>query len=776
MLTEAADSFQDRGERLLAAFRDAVLLPNTARRSFLEEIGAEDPDLRAEVEALLAADDATTGDRFLESPARTDVLDLDDHTEDEATGRQIGPYMIVRLLGRGGMGSVYLAHRSDVDKQVAVKLLDTPFASTDASRRFLLERTVLARLDHPNIARLLDAGIFPPSTPYFAMEYVDGEPITEYAEHAGLATKLRIFEAICAAVAYAHQHLVVHRDLKPSNILVGRTGAVKLVDFGIAKLLEEDHELTGTGHRLMTPESAAPEQVRGEPITPATDVYALGLLLFQLLTGTRPYSLRGLTPSRAERMVCDWTPPRPSTLEPRAAGDLDAICFRALEKDPARRYPTASELLADVQRHLSNRPIEARPPTLVYVARKFVARHWIAAGTATLSTLLLLGGSAAIVWQATRAERERDRAELARVESDAVADFLIGLFEARDPAQGRGADPTAQDLLTRGEARAEQLTGQPLVQARMLDTIGRVYASLGQFDRAEPLARRALALRRHHLPGDHADTATSLHNLASLYQSKGRYAEAEPLFLAALAMRRQVLGPEHPDVAETLSLYGVLIIRLHRDDRKAEQLLQEAVQIRRRAHGPADARVASALNTLAAVSDFRDDYDTTERLLREALAIQRQQLGDSHPDSIATLSNLGTTLVFKRSFDAAEATTRETLRLQRQVYGPAHPSVGLTLNNLAAVFERSGQTARADATYREALQIAEPALGTKHPRVALLWSNRARVRAKLGDPREAERLNRRALAVYRATFGPDHAQVKKVERQLQELLRPPPTP
>ena len=259
MLTEPAASLPERGERLLAAFRNAVLLPDDSRRRFLEEIEAEDPGLRAEIEALLTADDGIE-DGFLEAPAQPGLADLDEDSDDEATGRRIGPYMILRLLGRGGMGSVYLAHRSDVDKQVAVKLLDTIFTSTDAGRRFLLERTVLARLDHPNIARLLDAGIFPPSTPYFAMEYVDGEPITDYAARVDVEAQLRLFEAVCSATAYAHQHLVVHRDLKPSNILVDRSGGVKLVDFGIAKLLEDDYEQTGTGLRLMTPESAAPSR------------------------------------------------------------------------------------------------------------------------------------------------------------------------------------------------------------------------------------------------------------------------------------------------------------------------------------------------------------------------------------------------------------------------------------------------------------------------------------------------------------------------------------
>ena len=465
----------DRGERLRQVFREAVALTDGDRRRFLHAACSGDQALRVEVDLLLAADESAAAEGFLDAPDTGCADNSDAEIEDDPAGRSIGPYTIVRLLGRGGMGSVFLAHRSDVDMQVAVKLLDRTFASADASRRFLLERTVLGRLDHPHIARLLDAGIAQGHTPYFAMEFVDGEPITSYAASADLPARLRLFEAVCSAIAFAHRRLVVHRDLKPSNIMVDRGGRVKVVDFGIAKLLDDGQELTRTGSRLMTPEFAAPEQIRGEPITPATDVYALGLLLFELLTGTRAYSLAGLTPAQVERKVCESVPPRPSTIEARARGDLDAICLRALEKDPARRYPTGAELLADIQRFLSDRPVEARPPTWLYVARKFVVRHSLAVLTALTLIVLMVAGSLAVFYQGQRAQRERARAEHARLESDAVASFLVGLFEAQDPAQSLGTNPSAQELLARGEARAEQLAAQPLVQARMLDTIGRVY-------------------------------------------------------------------------------------------------------------------------------------------------------------------------------------------------------------------------------------------------------------------------------------------------------------
>jgi eukaryotic-like serine/threonine-protein kinase len=764
VLSESAE----RGERLQAIFGNAVALPADARGAYLDDACAGAHDLRREIDALLAADDAAEVSGFLHAPPVASA-EADEEDAEQLAGAVVGPYTLERRIGRGGMGSVYLAVRDDVDKRVAVKVLDAPLVSAEASRRFLLERRVLARFDHPHIARLLDAGILPPATPYFVMELVEGEAITNYAAALDLDARLRLFEAVCSAVAYAHQHLVVHRDLKPSNIMVDRSGVVKLVDFGIAKLLDEDDELTGTGTRLMTPEFAAPEQVLGEPITPATDVYALGLLLFELLTGMRAYTLRGLTPAHAERLVCGWSPPKPSTVGARSAGDLDAICLRALEKDPSRRYPTGAELRADVHRYLERRPVEARPPALAYLARKFAARHRLAVVTVTLLVLVLLGGSLAVLRQARRANRERARAERALNESEAVGDFLVGLFEARDPARSRGSDPTASELMTRAEQRVETLADQPLVQARMLNTISDVYVSLGMYDRAEPLARRALRLREKHAPTDHPDVASSLHDLARIEYERGNFDEAGRHFQAALAMRRRVLGPDHPEVAETLSRYGLFLLRVPRDDRTAEPLLAEAVAITRRAFGNDDPRVAHALNVFAAVYDFRDDYDRAEVVLREALSIQRRRLGAAHPDALETLNNLGTTLMFRGELDAAEPVIREALELNRRVIGPNHPHVALNLGNLAAIHERRGQLAEAERMYREAVAIAEAALGARHARVGYLVSKHARVLAALGRVDEAEALFTRSLHLLRGGYGDRHALVVGVEKALDAL-------
>jgi eukaryotic-like serine/threonine-protein kinase len=780
----------DRADRIFSA---ALALAPGARGDLLARECADDPELRSLVERLLAdaneADPVIVPGGVMTGPLwkglaaeLADPVEPGGHDE-SLEGREVGPYRLLRRLGRGGMGSVYLAERADVQKQVALKLLRPAFGSRELSRRFQLEQRVLARLDHPNIARLLDAGVLPGAMPYFVMEYVDGEPLTEHGRRADLRTRLRLFEAVCAAAACAHQHLVVHRDLKPSNILVNRDGIVKLIDFGISKALEgsdddSGEDLTQEGSRLMTPGYAAPEQVRGEPITPAADVYALGLLLYELLTGQRPYNLRGLTPSEVEKVVCEGTTPRPSLavaadattlhLARRLAGDLDAICLKALEKDPERRYPTATELKADIDRYLSNRPVEARPPTTRYFLRKFIGRHRWAVMAGTLAAFALLAGSLAVLWQARLAIHERERAEAALSESRAVGDFLIDLFEARDP--GTGNPPSVDDLIERGRQRADQLTAQPLVQARMLDTIGRVYHHLGRHEQAEPLLRRALALRSEKLGSEDAQVAATRDHLARLLHGRGAYDEAEREYREALALRRRLLGNEHPDTAQTLAQYG--LFRLLRDDLDgAAALIGEALAVQRRALGNAHPDVASTLHRLASVHAARKDYAGSERLEREALEIHRATLGPSHEETLVSLGNLAGSLAQQGHDLAAEQAFREVLEHNRRVLGARHPRVANTLNNLGTVLERQGQAAEAERMYVEAIAINEDVLGKEHPKVAWVSANLGRLLTGVGRFPEAEALYERALRIYLQRFEPDHSTVVELHRRMAALYR-----
>lgn len=717
----------DRRARLRELFREAIRLQRNQRSTYLASACAGEPGLAVEVAALLAADS--------ESPTDDDVLLTGmggrlahaneglDASGPVPAGEQFGPYHCVRLLGRGGMGAVYLALRLDVQKPVAIKVLRAAFGSPEGRRRFLRERTALARLEHPNIARFLDAGVRL-GAPYYVMEYVDGSPLAAHARGLSLEARLRLFDGVCAAVAYAHQHLVVHRDLKPSNILVDRDGVAKLLDFGIARLLEDgDEEVTRPGMALMTPEYAAPEQFRGEAITPATDVYALGLLLYELLTGERPYSVRGLSAVRAEHLVSTVavTPPsaRLAGGPPRHATDLDAICLHALEKDAGRRYPTAAELRADLQRYLSRRPVEARPPTRLYITRRFVARHRLSSALVAAIVALLVGGSAAVAWHAGLAERQRLRAEQALRESEGVSAFLIELFEAQNPNVAQGAEPSARQLIASGLGRAERLTAYPVVQARLFDTIGRLYQVTGDLEPAERLLRRALAIRQAHLGARHADTAASLHNLANLLFERGTFDEAGRLFADAVTTRRDVLEARHPDLASSLAWHGEFLARVRRDPDRAEPLIREALEIGRAVLRPDDPQLAALLTSMVAVTTARSDH-TASAALREALAIQTQQLGRTHPDTIVTLNNLGTTLIVSGDFAGAEAVLREALDLYRRVLGPAHHNVAIALNNLAALDRRRGRLADAARRQREAVTMASATLGAEHPTVLRL--------------------------------------------------------
>jgi serine/threonine-protein kinase len=756
-------------------FREALALKAEERAAYVERACAGDAALLHAIQALLAVDGVAVGYTARPPSSGQYRISPEDSGPYSQAGQQVGPYLLVRLIGSGGMGRVYLAERRDVHKSVALKVLDGLVRGSHTRKRFLFERNVLARLDHPNIARFLDAGIRSDGVPYFAMEYVDGQPIDAHAAALSIDDRLRLFDGVCAAVAYAHQQLIVHRDLKPSNILVDKNGTVKLLDFGIAKLLEDgDESLTAHGVRPMTPAYAAPEQMRGEPITPATDVYMLGMLLFELITGKRPYSLRELTPSQAERLVCEANVPRPSALIPpgrfsrRSADDLDAICLRAVEKDPARRYPTAADLRADLQRYLSQRPVEARVPTRLYVARKFIARHRVSVALATAATLAVLAGSAAIAWQARRAHQERQRAEQALGESQSVSNFLIGLFEAQHPTSAMGEEPLARALIERGLQRAELLSGQPLVQARMLDTIGRVYHGSGDLARAEPPLRRALEIRLAQLGRQHADTASSAHNLAALLYDKGAYDEAARDYEWALDVRR-ALGSNEADLVQTLQGSAMLVLRVRRDDRVAEARMQEALRIAQTAFGEDDPRVASALNSLAAITDFRADFAGSERLLRRALEIQTKRLGRTHPDTLETLGNLGTTLRDKGDLEGAEAAIREALDLELKVYGPRHLEVLGSMINLATVLQGRGRSADAEAMAREALTITESTYGPTHVMVAHLSRHYGRFLAARGAYREAEPMYLRAIEIYRAKFGDRHQLVVDTRGYLSEM-------
>ncbi len=771
--------------RQIDALFDAVLeLPPEDRAAFLDAHTADDPSLRQELEALLAAFDEA--DAFLEQPAGAPAPTVEPTLE----GRRVGPYRIVRQIGQGGMGTVYLAEREDVQKQVALKLVRAGLSSPDHVQRFLVERRVLARLEHPNIARLLDAGVAEDERPFFALEYVEGRPIDAYCDDRRLPVerRLALFQTVCGAVQYAHRNLVVHRDLKPSNILVTDAGEVRLLDFGIAKLLEDEPEeaLTRTGARLMTPAYASPEQIRGEPVTTASDVYALGVLLYELLTGRRPFD--EIETSELERAFAGGEPKKPSTavgeaarrggedattataarattaerLRRRLSGDLDAICLKALRDDATRRYQSAEQLLEDLRRHLGGLPVLARKDTTGYRLRKFVRRHRVGVAAAAVVLLALVGGIVATTWQARIAEAERQKAEQ-------VAAILPELFWNLEPGELQNAAVTPEEMLDRGLEQIDaQLAEQPEIQARVLTLATDLYMRLAAYDKAEQAARRALSLRHQRYGTEHENVAASMAMLAQSLDKQGRYGEAEPLHRQALAMRRALLGDDHLDVATSLHNYALLLEMQGRHDEAAARY-REALALRQKLGAP-PRDLAYTQTNLAVILNYQGHYEEAVPLAREALALRKKELGAMHPDVANSLSNLAAILQASGSNEDLEPLYQEALAILRKTHDAGHPFVAYTLNSLAFYLRNKGAYAEAEAHYREALAILRKAHGAEHDWVATVLHNLAQVQADQGRAAEAGGLYREAIAMQARLLGQEHPALAASLYSLGELL------
>ncbi len=755
----------------------AFEMTDDERGAWLTSLAAEDPDLASEVAALLEEHRALSREGFLENEPQKPP------TEASLAGQRIGAWTLVSPVGQGGMGSVWLARRSDgrFEGQAAVKLLNVSLVGRAGEMRFGREGNILARLTHPNIARLVDAGVSPIGQPYLVIEYVPGAPIDRWCdEHAlDVEERLRLFLDVLAAVTHAHANLIVHRDIKPSNVLVATDGQVKLLDFGIAKLLEEEGAdgevtaLTRDGERALTPAYAAPEQVTGGPITTATDVHALGTLLYVLLAGRHPAEDSLGSTAELVKAIVDREPRRLSdaagAVRRLHKGDLDTIAAKALKKDPAQRYASVTAFANDVQHYLHHEPISARPDTFAYRGAKFVQRHTRGVVAATAVVLLLAG---LIGFYTVRVAAERDRARLEAQKAAKVSEFLADLLTGADPyaAHPNGKELTVHGLLDAGAVRIQkELAGQPEVKAKMLSVMGRTYQRLGEPDKARPLLEEALSTRRRVLGPENAEVAESLNDLGVLLQEKGESAAAEPLLAEALAMRRNALGREHREVAETLVELG----RLYRDrgsDPRAEPLLREALAIRRKALGDEDHDTATSMNELALLLWHKGDLPAAEDLFRQCLAINRKTLGENHPDVSASLNNLALVAGDRGDFAAAEMLSRQSLAIARKALGDKHPAVAIKLNNLSRPLLQQGKYEEAGTALREALQIATAAFGDQHPAVANYEVNLGRVELARKDPAAAEPLLRLALKIRRGALPEGDWRIATAESLLGEVL------
>ncbi len=762
-------------QRVEELFYAALEQSPSDRNSFLERACGNDIGLRKEVDSLLSASDKTLG--FIQKPVQEAARNLDGDAI--TSGRQIGAYRLIRVLGEGGMGRVYLAARADdlYEQQVAIKLLHAGFAQTQRMLlRFGAERQILANLNHPNIARLLDGGVSD-GLPYLVMEYVDGVPIDQYCRDNRVMTedRLRLFCTVCRAVEYAHKNLVVHRDIKPGNILVTSVGVPKLLDFGIAKLLANDGSemaMTRTTERMMTPEYASPEQVRGDSITTSTDVYALGVLLYELLSGRRPFHLETTSPIEVVRAICEQTPTAPSVvgrLNPEAAppdasrklsGDLDNIVLMAMRKEPARRYVSAGQFAEDIEAFLGGYPVRARTDAWGYRSGKFIRRHRAAVVATVIVAVALVGFSVGMGLLARRAQRERAAAQR-------DAQFLNSIFQSTTPEQTRGRQVTGRELLDQGAKRVEtEFSGEPQLQATLFDNIGRAYMSLGLYKTAEGLLQRAYDLRESILGSDNLDTAATLDALATSIRLNSEYTRAEPFFRKSLAVRQRKLRADDPLIGRSLSNLGECLY-WEGEDAEAESLLRQALQLQR-SHG-LNEDVSASDNYLALVLQRKGNFQEASQLLREAVNIDGKIKGTDSPDYANSLHNLAGTLIDGGDLTDAETMDRQALAIRRRINGPNHPDTGYPLNNLGFLFLEKGDWSAAEPFLKGNLDI-QRSMNPKSARCAGALNNWARMLQEKGDYKGAENYFEQALAMMRDTSGPESWNVAKVLANLG-LLR-----
>jgi serine/threonine protein kinase len=710
-----------------------------------------------------------------------------------AETKQIGPYRLLRVLGEGGMGEVWLTEQTTpIQRTVALKLIKAGMDTKAVVARFESERQALALMDHPCIARVFDAGSTPEGRPYFVMEYVPGVPITEYCDKHRLTIRerLELFKQVCEAVQHAHQKAIIHRDLKPSNVLVAEQdnkAVPKIIDFGLAKATAQrltDHTMfTELGLLLGTPAYMSPEQAdqSEQNIDTRTDVYSLGVLLYQLLVGALPFETKSLQAVGLEallRVIREQEPPKPSTKirsmgeasnvsaqnrreEPRSfarqlQGELDWISMKALEKDRARRYATASELAADISRYLRNEPVLAGPATAAYRLKKYAARHRFALAAAATLLLFLAGFAATQAVELRRITEQRNQVARERDRANRATDFMTNMFRVSDPSQARGNSVTAREILDKASADIDTgLAKDPVLQAQMMHVMADVYDNLGLYARAMPLEQKCAEIRKRVLGPENPDTLKSENNLSILYARLGHIPEAEKLARETLDTSRRVLGPEAPLTLGSMSNLAILLDHEGRVT-EAEQLDQQTFDTSRRVLGPEHPNTLKSMMTLANVLWHEGKNAEAEKLDRELLEIRRRVLGPDHPDTLNTMNNLASVLDDEGHYADAEKLYRETLEIQRRVLGPEHPVTVGSMSNLANALDNESQYAEAEKLCRESLEIRRRVLGPEHPNTLESMNNLAAVLSHEGHYDEAEKLARATLDIRQRVLGPEN--------------------
>jgi serine/threonine protein kinase/tetratricopeptide (TPR) repeat protein len=769
-----------RWQQIQSLFEQMIDTGTSERSARLASACGDDLELRSSVESLLKSD-ARREDALLHAIGNAAESLLEDH-RDRLIGTRVGPYRVVSILGHGGMSTVYRGERDDSQYQqtVAIKVLQHATLHPRLRSRLHSERHILATLDHPSIARLIDSGDLEDGTPYLVMEHVDGESIDSYCDSRTLFVRerLELFVKVCAAVQYAHRNLVVHRDIKSSNIFVTAEGAPKLLDFGIAKLLAPEslsHTLpvTRLQERILTPENAAPEQVLGRPITTATDIYSLGVLLYQLLTGRSPYRLLSYSQLQLERAICMDDPVRPSQmvtskltgekdvdrsrisdrrglspqrLRARLSGDLDAIVAMAMRKEPDRRYPSVEALSDHLNRHLLGQPVRARQGDWRYNTSKFLRRHLLAVASMAAAFLGLALFAGVMFWENQRIESARDATVQERDRAQQVSAFLVDVFSQADPFNAQGKDPTAKELLDRG---AEKISGnlvlQPEVRAQLLESIGLAYRRQGLSERAIPLFEQAVAIRRQERPLDNGHVAVALANLARALTDAGHLISAQAYLEQAVALSESGGSARAVETADILVQFGNFALNARSDPARASELFGKALNIFQETVSRNHPDNAVALATLGSILTQRGKYAESEQVLNEALQIESIVFGADNLRIAQIEADLGVLYDREGDMTRAIAATQRALKITRDRRGESYYMVGYHLDALANLYLKINDLPTAEADARQALAVYAQALPARHLYVASTHQSLGEVLLRRGSLAAAEAELRVAL-------------------------------
>jgi len=790
-----------RWAKIRDLFQQAMDLPAAERDAFLERECEGDARLKKELQRLLRSDAQGGVHNPLTQAVGVAMHNTAKDRRRDLVGTVVGPYKLVSVLGHGGVGTVYLGERIDrqYSAQVAVKVVESATLHSEILERFRAERQILARLNHPHIGRLLDAGETGAGVPYLVMEYIHGEPIDRYCNNNKLTieARLRLFLKVCEAVQFAHQNLIVHRDLKPGNILVTADGTPKLLDFGIAKLLDTSDAiaalaLTRVNDRVLTPEYASPEQILGKAITTSSDVYSLGVVLYELLAGIRPYAISATSQLELERSICITDPPKPSAtvkfdgrstdnkgptqraaearatipsrLRKQLAGDIDAIVLRALRKEPERRYSSIEQFAADVQRHLQRQPVAARQGNWLYYSQRFLGRH---AFGVTISILGIAGLSAFAIStsiQSNRIAAERDRATQEQRRAETVSNFMLDVFAAADPFIAQGHEITARELLDKAAAKINrELTKQPEVHVRLVEAIGFAYENQGQPDRAVIYLQDALRLR-HQMGNNDARTFDILINLAISLRELGNFSDSAKTFEEAMDNLKLRHKQESTEYANLLKNIGRLE-HARGQIEEARRHFQEGMVLSKKLYGSNHPEVAAFLWNLANLALWQQELGAAEQYSRQAVDIYHLTLPETHPDRINADSLLGQVLLAEGKTEEAGLTLEHAVAAQKNVFGPRSAQVLNTMTTLSDVRIAQGRYQEAELLLREVLERTAELYGNQHYEVGVTRTYLSDALRLRGKPREATDEAKLALDILRSKLPADHQYIASAEYQ-----------